>query len=173
MAIVLTHYLKPGTILAKEVRDVSGRLLLSKGKKIKPQHLRIFKIWGITEVHVAAEAEAANHNDPSDLDPEVLQEIQEQIAELFAYTDLNHPALKEIYRLAAQFRGRHEVAAKVDMPICLNDDHDSTSCAHREFMPELIRKNITLPEIPNIVFELNEVIANPLSSANDMENRKN
>jgi HD-like signal output (HDOD) protein len=168
MAIVLTQYLKPGAILAEEVRDVSGRLLLSRGKKIKPQHLRIFKIWGITEVHVAEEAEAARHDDPSDLDPETLQEIREQTAELFAYTDLNHPALKEIYRLAVQFRGQQQVAAKIDLPICLKNDDDSTSCPQKELMPELIRKNITLPEIPNIVFELNEVIANPLSSANDI-----
>ena len=31
-----------------------------------------------------------------------------------------------------------------------------------------MQKDVALPEIPSIVFELNEVIANPLSSADQM-----
>jgi len=168
MATVLTHHLKPGAILAEEVRDVSGRLLLSKGKKIKAQHLRIFKIWGIAEVHVAAEADTATHDDPLDMDPETLQNVQEQVADLFTYTDLNHPAVNEIFRLAVRFRSHHQIAAKINPPVSPHDDDEPTGCPRKEFMPRLIRKDITLPEIPNIVFELNEVIANPLSSANDI-----
>ena len=36
---------KSGMVLSEDVRDVTSRLLLSKGVKIQPKHLRIFKIF--------------------------------------------------------------------------------------------------------------------------------
>ena len=53
MNAVQTDKLKPGQILAEEVRDINGRLLLARGSEILPNHIRIFKIWGISEVKVA------------------------------------------------------------------------------------------------------------------------
>ncbi|MDH3829953.1 MAG: HDOD domain-containing protein, partial [Desulfobacterales bacterium] len=38
----------------------------------------------------------------------------------------------------------------------------------KDFLQKLSKEKLTLPEIPSIVFELNEVIANPLSSAEDI-----
>jgi hypothetical protein len=52
MGIVYTDKIKPGMVVAEEVRDVNGRLLLARGNSIQPSHMRIFKIWGITEVKV-------------------------------------------------------------------------------------------------------------------------
>ena len=52
MVVVPTDKIKSGQILAEEVRDINGRLLLSKGHKIEANHIRIFKIWGITQVHL-------------------------------------------------------------------------------------------------------------------------
>jgi len=168
MVTVLTHQLQPGAILAEEVRDVSGRLLLAKGKKVKPQHLRIFKTWGIIEVHVVGESKAARHDDAPDIDAQTLARVQEEIAGLFTYTDLNHPALAEIYRLAAQFRSHHQIDSKPNPWVCPNHADEPVKCSKQEIMPRLTRRDILLPEIPNIVFELNEVIADPLSSANDI-----
>ena len=42
MFIVPTDKLKPGIILAEEVRDINGRLLLAKGNEIGDNHIRIF-----------------------------------------------------------------------------------------------------------------------------------
>jgi hypothetical protein len=53
MEAVQTDKLKPGQILAEEVRDINGRLLLASGNEIQSNHIRIFKIWGISEVNVA------------------------------------------------------------------------------------------------------------------------
>ena len=52
MGTVRTKQLKLGMILADDVRDVKGRLLLTKGKPIGPEHIRIFKIWGIPQVQI-------------------------------------------------------------------------------------------------------------------------
>jgi hypothetical protein len=45
MGIVYTDKIKPGMVVAEEVRDVNGRLLLARGNSIQPSHMRIFKIW--------------------------------------------------------------------------------------------------------------------------------
>ena len=52
MSIIHINKIKPGMVVADEVRDFHGRLLLGKGKIIRPDHFRVFKIWGVTEVNV-------------------------------------------------------------------------------------------------------------------------
>ena len=52
MGMININKLEPGMVLADEVRDLSGKLLLGKGKTIQPDHFRVFKIWGVTEVNI-------------------------------------------------------------------------------------------------------------------------
>ena len=52
MGYIAVDSLEQGMILSEDVRDINTRLLLSKGQKIVPKHIRILKIWGVTEVHV-------------------------------------------------------------------------------------------------------------------------
>ena len=52
MGIIHIDKLKPGMVLDQEVRDINGRLLLKKEKEIQSSHIRIFKIWGVTEVDI-------------------------------------------------------------------------------------------------------------------------
>ncbi|NIV98483.1 HDOD domain-containing protein, partial [Candidatus Saccharibacteria bacterium] len=52
--------------------------------------------------------------------------------------------------------------------ISLPDPDNGQKTVENDFLQRLTKEKITLPEIPSIVFELNEVIANPLSSAEDI-----
>jgi hypothetical protein len=52
MGTIRISKLKPGMILAEDVKDVQGRLLLANGRPIGPEHIRVFKIWGIPQVEV-------------------------------------------------------------------------------------------------------------------------
>ncbi|MEJ2657650.1 MAG: hypothetical protein P8012_10715 [Desulfobacterales bacterium] len=52
MGMVHVDNLEVGMVLSEDVKDISSRLLLTKGQKIQSNHIRIFKIWGITEVSV-------------------------------------------------------------------------------------------------------------------------
>jgi hypothetical protein len=47
MLFLSISQLKPGMILATDVTDTNGRLLLSKGQSIAPKHMNIFKMWGV------------------------------------------------------------------------------------------------------------------------------
>ena len=42
MGTIRLKKLKPGMMLADDVRDVKGRLLLTRGKPIGPEHIRDF-----------------------------------------------------------------------------------------------------------------------------------
>ncbi|MGD9236189.1 MAG: HDOD domain-containing protein [Desulfobacterales bacterium] len=164
----LTHIkdLKPGMVLDEEVRDINGRLLLKKNKKIQSSHIRIFKIWGITEVNIQG-----NNGDksptPGPANPERIEKIKEKTKGLFRHVDLEHPAIKEIFRIAVEFRCKHNINGN-QKTIDLLEVESKNSGNGNDFLRKLKSKKITLPEIPSIVFELNEVIANPLSSAEDI-----
>ncbi len=68
MGVVPTDKIKPGQVLAEEVRDINGRLLLSKGHTIAANHIRIFKIWGISEVNLLGPIRYDDTPDPA-MDP--------------------------------------------------------------------------------------------------------
>ncbi|MGD9083326.1 MAG: HDOD domain-containing protein [Desulfobacterales bacterium] len=164
----LTHIkdLKPGMVLDEEVRDINGRLLLKKDKEIQSSHIRIFKIWGITEVNVQG---SNGDKSPSSgtASPESLEKIKENTKNLFRHVDLEHPAIKEIFRISVEFRSKHNLDESEKI-INLKEIQSKSSGNGNDFLQKLKDKKITLPEIPSIVFELNEVIANPLSSSEDI-----
>ena len=160
--VVPTDNIQSGQVLAEEVRDINGRLLLSKGHTIEAKHIRIFKIWGISEVNLVG---ADRHDDTSDplMDPAMIEQ-KKSVETLFCQMDLEHPAVKEIYRIAVQFRCKHNIVVENDnLPV----ENQSIPRQDREkdFLKKLQKKNIILPELPSVAFELEKVIENPMSSA--------
>ncbi len=166
MEAVQTDKLKPGQILAEEVRDINGRLLLASGNEIQSNHIRIFKIWGISEVNVAGSSGAKEKFDPK-FDPELVEQAVETMKLLCSHVDMEHPAIREIFKIAVQFRCKNNlVQTNSSLPITEREIPDNAQKI--DFIRELDNKKIILPEIPAVVFELNEVIANPISSAENI-----
>ena len=163
MFAVPTDKLKPGIILAEEVRDINGRLLLAKGNEIDDNHIRIFKIWGVSEVTVEGQAQNSDKFDP-ELNPEIFEKAYDRVRALFRHTDLEHPVVKKLFNLAVQFRCKqNEIEVDSDVDIDVHEINPEDQCEN--FINRLDKRKIVLPEIPSVVFELNEVIANPISSA--------
>ena len=163
MFAVLTDKLKPGKILAQEVRDISGRLLLARGNEIGVNHIRIFKIWGVSEVTVEGPARGNEKPDPES-NPEILEQVIETAKTLFQHADLDHPVIKKIFNLSVQFRCEHNLVDTVG-EVHIEEHEIAPRDRKINFKKKLEQKKIILPEIPSVVFELNEVIANPMSSA--------
>ncbi len=163
MFAVLTDKLTPGKILAQEVRDISGRLLLARGNEIGVNHIRIFKTWGVSEVTVEGPAQGDEKSDPG-FNSEIFEQVQDTAKTLFRHADLDHPVIKKIFNLSVQFRCEHnlvDTAGEVHI-----EEHEIAPRDRKiNFRKKLEQKKIILPEIPSVVFELNEVIANPMSSA--------
>jgi HD-like signal output (HDOD) protein len=166
MGSIHINKLKPGMVIDAEVRDINGRLLLKRDKEIQSAHIRIFKIWGITEINIRGNNGSKDASTGS-ADPELIEKIKENTLDLFRHVDLEHPAIKEIFRISILFRSKYNLSEK-DKTIGLAEVDLEQPTVGSNFLQKLNKENITLPEIPSIVFELNEVIANPLSSTEDI-----
>ena len=165
MGIIHINKLEPGMVLADDVRDLSGKLLLGKGKAIVPDHFRVFKIWGVTEVNICG-----NNGDKREIKPDLNSEQYKKIKELtqqvFRHNNFEHPAIKEIFRLSVLFRNEYK---PFNSDSNLQSDQDSAAeNFDKEKFKKLNMADITLPEMPSIVFELNDVITNPRTTADDI-----
>jgi len=166
MDAIHINKLEPGMVLADEVRDLNGRLLLGKGKTIQPKHFKRFKTWGVTEVNICGNNEGKKESKP-DFDPEQYKKIKEFTRDLFRYNDLDHPVIKEIFRLSVWFRNEYKFFDG-DANVPLAGDDPAETINKKKCIKKISDANIKLSEIPSIVFELNDVIANPLSSSDDI-----
>jgi HD-like signal output (HDOD) protein len=165
MGIIHISKLEPGMVLADEVRDLSGKLLLEKGKTIVPNNLRVLKIWGVTEVNICG-----NKGDKKEIMPdfnsEQNKEVKEITQQVFHHNNCEHPAIKEIFRLSVAFRNAYK---SFNSDSNLQSDHDSAAEKFdKEKFIKLNMADITLPEIPSIVVELNDVITDLRSTADDI-----
>jgi HD-like signal output (HDOD) protein len=165
MGIIHINELKTGMVLADEVRDLSGKLLLEKGKTIRPDHFRIFKIWGVTEVNICGANRDQNEFKP-DFDSEQYKKTKEITLQTFRHNDCEHPAIEEIFRLSVLFRTKYN-SFNSDSNLRLDQDSTSENFDNEKFK-KLDLADITLPEMPSIAVELNDVITNPRSTADDI-----
>lgn len=51
--------LNPGDVLAADVADRSGRLILGRGRTLSERHIEIFRTWGVAQVSLMADGEDA------------------------------------------------------------------------------------------------------------------
>ena len=158
--------LKPGMILATDVTDVNGRLLLSKGVAIEPKHLNIFKMWGVPEVQVQ-HAEGGETEAAPVADPESMRRVAESLMPSFAKNDLNHPAVAEIFRQAVIHRSRSGRLPRAVPRAGAAAGQPATAHAS-EMRKKLKNRDIKLPETPTIIFKLNDTIADPFASSDDI-----
>ncbi len=167
MPFVAVNDLKPGMVLAADVLDTNGRLLLPQGKAITPTHLTLFKTWGIPEVSILRGDEAPAGTEQK-LDLGLLRKIAEKLKITFSANDLTHPAVAEIFRQAIIYRSRQTdhvdesdfmVGRRKPLP---------TGASGTELRNKIRKRDIKLPEIPSIILKLNDTIADPFSSADDI-----
>lgn len=109
MALVAVDNLETGMVLARDVLDRNGRMLLGAGTELSQKHLVIFRTWGITEVQIAGgdADEAATAPLPAEIDPAAVEAAQETLLPLFARAGTEHPVMRELLRLAALRRVQH------------------------------------------------------------------
>lgn len=103
MALVAVDSLETGMVLAGDVLDRNGRMLLGAGVELTQKHLVIFRTWGITEVNISGVDSDDEGEDSlsAEVDPEALATAQERLLPLFALAGTEHPVMRELLRLAA------------------------------------------------------------------------
>lgn len=101
MIIVRLKNIKPGMVSSSEVKDARGRVLLGTGQAITSKHIKAFKAWGVTEVAILKAPHERFLSEKEEI-PELPKKLEEEVQELFRYTDRRHPAMKELFNLHIQ-----------------------------------------------------------------------
>jgi HD-like signal output (HDOD) protein len=177
MGIINVAELKPEMVLAEDLRNLDGRFVLAKGTRLTPKHLRILKMWGVVEANIeGVSPKDVEENTIAQLDPAVIEEVKNLIAERFHHADLEHPPVRELYRLCClrKARGRsgttpRESLGSRDTGKKQTDSNRFSNDAVTALDPyELIRNEIKLPSLPTIYQQISEAINRPNSSARDI-----
>jgi HD-like signal output (HDOD) protein len=166
MTLVSIEQLDLGMILAEDVKDMNGRLLISNGVRIEAPHMRVLKMWGICEVAVEGD-DPVPEGSNSNVNTEQMDLAAREIIKSFADLDLEHPAIKEIVKLSIPFRATRPAKKQGSADIAPQSENPEPIAA-KDLSARIERIDIKLPEVPSIVFELNEIIADPLSSSTDI-----
>ncbi len=166
MSVVHLENLKENMTLSNEVTDVKGRLLLRKGQTIEKNHIRILKMWGVTEVNIVGEVKNEERYDTT-ADKELVNKIKKSTEQRFKFSDLNHPAMNELFRISVNFRIKNNITGDKEL-LHLPNKNNSKNHITPNILTKIKNRELKLPEIPNIVFELNDIMADPRSSADDI-----
>ena len=166
MALVPIGRLGLGMTLSEDVKDMNGRLLVAKGVSVDAQHLRVLKMWGVAQVDVE-ESDPEPEEFQTGVNNEQMDRAAREIIKVFADLDLEHPAIKEILKLAIPCRAiRLESGPVSAAPPKKGKSQGGPGAV--DIISKIERIDVKLPEVPSVVFELNEIIADPLSSSADI-----
>jgi hypothetical protein len=107
MGLINGGDIRPGMVLAKDVKDRNGRLLLTAGNELTDKHIKIFKMWGVTEADIQGVAhEDVEAQEAAAIGPELLHKADLVTQELFTHAGGEHPGVKELARLSTMRRVR-------------------------------------------------------------------
>ncbi len=177
MGLVKINQISPGMALAEDLRDSRGRFLLASGAGLTARHIRVLKMWGVIEANIEGiAAEDVEDTATREIDPALMEMAEKIVCRRFRYSGTDHPATQELFRLCTlrkaeeMQRRREEDAERGDRP---EEDTDSDEMTAVEIdkidFHKFIRRHILeLPTLPMIFLKMNETIAKPSSSANDI-----
>lgn len=108
MGKVAIENIETGMVLASDVHDRAGRMLLGAGAELTQKHLVIFRTWGVLEADIEGHGSDDSADQiPSDVDPLELAAAEQELAPLFKHTNRSHPAIIELMRIAALRKVQH------------------------------------------------------------------
>ena len=100
MGMINIADVRPDMVLAADVKDRHGHVLLRQGETVIEKHVKIFRMWGITEVEVkGVDREVIEARAAEEFDPALLAAAERVAAERFRHTDTDDPVVRELMRL--------------------------------------------------------------------------
>lgn len=99
MGVLHINDLKEGMVLAEDVKNRHGDVLLPEGRPLTAKDILILKTWGITEADVEGiDRDKVEKSEMESLPPSVIASIEKEVSELFPEVN-NNPVMQEIYRI--------------------------------------------------------------------------
>ncbi|MFP3927915.1 MAG: HDOD domain-containing protein [Desulfobacteraceae bacterium] len=181
MGVIPCSDIKADMVLADDLLAYNGRFLLAKGTRLTPRHIRIIQSWGVVEADIQGiTREDADAERCSERDPLVLEAARERVRRRFVHADLDHPAVRELFRICTHRTALMLESApdleKGGRPSSKESGEGSDSVYQAPFCvesgqidpTEVVRRNTTLSTLPFIFMQINEIIKRPDSSARDI-----
>ncbi len=173
VGVINIEDVQPGMVLAADLRTTQGRLLLPLGSPITSEHLRIARIWGITEADVQGVSEADAERDAlSRLDPEVRKLLDALSGWRFSCCDLSLAPVRQLMRLFMQRAARGatrgkaaDLVARYRGPRIPPDVLKAPLPAEKPTCADILKKELGLASLPTIFNEIVEAVKSPKSSA--------
>lgn len=177
MGIVSITALRPGMELASDTLDANGRKLVAEGTVITDKHLRILRIWGVTEADVeGVDQEEENKKDLSQIDPQLVEATHRYLLARFVFNNVTLRPVKELLnfmllRKARELESRGYTPEDVEaikpppppkerVPLSVKPLHLSVA--------DLIRDDVKLGSLPMVFHKLVDVVNDSRSSATDV-----
>ena len=99
MSTINVDDLEVGMVFAKDVIDKNGRLLAKEGVTLSEKHLRILKMWGVTEAKIKGVSDKdAEERSKSQIDPQLFKIAAAGLKKRYLNSDLNNEAARELFR---------------------------------------------------------------------------
>lgn len=175
MGLISINAVKPGMVLAQDVRDRNGRLLIRQGNELSDEHLRILRIWGVVEADVeGADREELEGASREGLAPEILERAKVLVLERFQHNDSALPAVAELIRFCTLRKARElqdQPAKAASRPEPARETA-SPALAVKQLKPvdplRLLTEDTTLGSLPIVFQKLLSVLNDSRSSATDV-----
>jgi hypothetical protein len=104
MGVLHINDLEEGMVLAEDVKNRHGNILLPQGRPLTGKDILILKTWGITETDVeGVDRDKVESKEMESLPPSVIAAIERELTELFTEITDN-PVMEEIYRIVKKYK---------------------------------------------------------------------
>jgi hypothetical protein len=105
---VCLENLQPEMVLAADIVDGIGRLLLPGGTVLSDKHLRYCQMWGVTDAEIVGD-QPVEDSDTVTIDPAALASAEADVRPAFRHCDLSHPVVEAVFKHCVLTRAGHRV----------------------------------------------------------------
>jgi hypothetical protein len=104
MGILNINELKEGMVLAADVKNKHGNIMIRQGMTLSERHIMLLKAWGVTEADVeGADRDQLHQEEMKTVSPEVIEAIEKNLREFFPPLEGNE-IMSEIYRIVKKLK---------------------------------------------------------------------
>ncbi|WP_291323384.1 HDOD domain-containing protein [Desulfonatronospira sp.] len=168
MGKIIVEDLKPGMVLEDDVRDFNGRFLLGRGLSIEEKHLRIFKIWGVSEVDIHGDG-APTEQESDNFSREERQRAESLVLDRFIHYDPQDTYSRRLLEIFTLWACRYpDNSVSVSQWQETLESHVPPQEQHRAEPVDparIIRDETRMPSLPDIFFKIQKAIQDPRTSA--------
>lgn len=168
MNLVNVFEAEPGVILARDVKNKDGRLLMKVGTLLSEKELRILQMWGILEVHVISGAAEKG------CEPNVaLTEIDGFLEKWFRNNDMDDPVVLAIRDLSRTWFEEHpDIFTDLVARTIAAESEDGLAEPDVQAPPadpaRLLGDEVKLPSLPKIYLEIEAAVEDPRFSSREI-----